>query len=215
MLGGEPCQGLVPEAGELGDRGVCPGGAFFQPGDLFLETGDLGGAGVGSFAGIEEFTEPLLELGAQVGVGAASVKSGAIDVGRRSESLDVTFPAGREVAAEQPGYGGPDLGLVVGELLPAEPHAGSPAASSIRSRTRTARSYSVCRRARSVFWARPSWPRNVLVFSACCSQTGRWQGWCVACGQRAESHIPMSGLSPAWSPASLRQSARDGSVNQQ
>ena len=31
----------------------------------------------------------------------------------------------------------------------------------------------------------PSWPRKVLVRSACSAQTGRWCWWWVACGQRA------------------------------
>ena len=61
----------------------------------------------------------------------------------------------------------------------------------------------------------PSWPMKVFVRSACSAQTGRWLWWWVACGQRAESHIPISGRSAAGVPASLRQSARDGSVNQQ
>ena len=62
--------------------------------------------------------------------------------------------------------------------------------------------------------ARPSWPRNVRVLSACSAQTGRWTGWWVAWGQRAESHIPIRGLSAPGVPASRRQSAREGSVNQ-
>lgn len=49
--------------------------------------------------------------------------------------------------------------------------------------------------------------------SACSAQIGRWQGWWVACGQRAESHIPTGGWSAVGVPASLRQSAREGSVN--
>jgi hypothetical protein len=36
----------------------------------------------------------------------------------------------------------------------------------------------------------------------------------VACGQGAESHIPVSGRSAVAVPARRRQSARDGSVNQ-
>ena len=83
MLGGEPGQGLVPEAGEFADRGFCPGESFFQPGDLVFEAGGLGVAGVGPFAGVKEFFEPLFELGAQVGVGAAAVEGGAVDAGRR------------------------------------------------------------------------------------------------------------------------------------
>src|SRR6266702_2080760 len=169
MLGGEPGQGLAAESGEFADRGVCLGEAFFQPGDLVFEAGDLGVAGVGLFAGIAEFFEPLFELGAEVGVGAAAVEGGAVDAGRDGEGLDVAFPAGRDAAVQEPGHGCPDLRLVAGELLPAESHPGSPAAaaSSIRARTRAARSYSACRRAFSVFCARPSWPRNVWVFSAC------------------------------------------------
>ena len=46
--------------------------------------------------------------------------------------------------------------------------------------------------------------QELLVRSACSAQTGRWQGWWVAWGQRAESHIPISGRSAAGVPASLR-----------
>src|SRR6266581_8272456 len=151
-------------------------GFLAQPGDLVIEAGDLGVAGVGLFAGIAEFFEPLFELGAEVGVGAAAVEGGAVDAGRDGEGLDVAFPAGRDAAVQEPGHGCPDLRLVVRELLPAEPHPASPAASSIRARTRAARSYSACRRFLSVFRVGPSCPRNVLVFSACSAQTGRWQG---------------------------------------
>jgi len=44
---------------------------------------------------------------------------------------------------------------------------------------------------------------------------GRWTSWWVACGHRAESHMPVSGRVAVGVPASLRQRARDGSVNQQ
>ena len=37
----------------------------------------------------------------------------------------------------------------------------------------------------------------------------------VACGQRPESHMPIIGRSADAVPASFRQSAREGSVNQQ
>src|SRR5260370_834446 len=89
--------------------------------------------------------EALVGLGAQVRVGTSAVEGGAVDAGCACEGLDVAFPAGRDVAVQEPGHGRPDLRLVVGELLPAEPHSGSPAASSMRARTRAARSYSACR----------------------------------------------------------------------
>ena len=56
---------------------------------------------------------------------------------------------------------------------------------------------------------------NAVVLATASAQTGRWQGWWVAWGQRAESHIPASGLPAPGVPAVFRQSARDGSVNQQ
>src|ERR1700730_5844030 len=120
MLGGEPGQGLVTEVGEVADRGVRLREAVLQPADLVLETGDLSVAGIGALADIAELLKLLLELSAQVRVRTGAVESGAVDAGRGGEGLDVAFPSGRDVAVEQPGYGRPDLRLVVGELLPAE-----------------------------------------------------------------------------------------------
>jgi hypothetical protein len=56
---------------------------------------------------------------------------------------------------------------------------------------------------------------NTLAVSRESSQTGRWHGWCVACEQRAESHIPASGRSASGVPDSRRHSALAGSMNQQ
>jgi hypothetical protein len=56
---------------------------------------------------------------------------------------------------------------------------------------------------------------NTVALVAASAHTGRWQEWWVACGQRAESHSRASGLPALGVPASLRRSARDGSMNQQ
>ena len=64
------------------------GEAFFGPGDLVFEASCLGVAGVGPFAGVKEFSEPLFELGAQVGVGTAAVEGGSVKRERILTSLD-------------------------------------------------------------------------------------------------------------------------------
>ena len=142
MLGGEPGQGLSPELGEAGDGAGCLGEAFPELGDLVLEPFGLGVAGIGLLAGLLDVLELLLELLAQAGVRAAAVEGGAVDAGLAGEGLDVALPAGRDVAAQEAAHGRPDPRLVVQELLAGEPHRGLPAAaaSSIRSRTRAARS---------------------------------------------------------------------------
>ena len=56
---------------------------------------------------------------------------------------------------------------------------------------------------------------NAVVLVTVPAQPGRWQGWWVACGQRAESHIPASGLPAVGVPASLGPGAPDGSMNRQ
>lgn len=58
-------------------------------------------------------------------------------------------------------------------------------------------------------------PMKTRLLSALEAHTGRWQLWWVAYEHRAESHMPIKGLSAFGVPASLRHSARAGSVNQQ
>lgn len=58
-------------------------------------------------------------------------------------------------------------------------------------------------------------PRKVAVVAAHVAQTSRCWEWMVACGQRAASQSPASGLAAVGVPASFRQSALAGSVNQQ
>src|ERR1017187_1814211 len=220
VLSGQPGQGSGSEAGELGDRFVAAADAVFESGDLGFQPADLGVTRVGRVAGLADSCQPGFELLAQMGVGAGAVEGGAVHSRFVSEGFDVAFPAGRDLPAKEPVDGGPDPGLVLVALLCAESHVFSPvavvwAAASISERTRAARSYSACSRVLSVLRVGPRLPRNALVLSACSAQTGRGPGWWVACGQRAESHIPASGLSACGVPASFRQSARDGSVNQQ
>src|SRR6266487_1861598 len=133
------------------------GGALAECLDFFFLPGDLGVAGVGCVPGLADSVEAVFEFFAEPGVGAGAEERGAVDAGFASEGLDVAFPAGREVAAQQLVHGLADAGFAGVPLLGAEPHgqcsglvvAGG-AAASMAAITRTARSYSACSRARSV-----------------------------------------------------------------
>ena len=77
------------------------------------------------------------------------------------------------------------------------------------------RSRSAVRRVFSVLWLRPIDSMKTCLVLTLSAQTGRWQGWWVAYGQRAESHMPASGFVAFGVPASFRHSALAGSMNQQ
>ena len=114
--------------------------------DLGLQPVDLGISGVGQVAGCAHGLQLCLELLAKVGVGTAPVEGGAINGGRGGQGLDVAFPTGWDVTAQEPVDGVPDPGFVVLALLSAESHVYSPVviglAASISASTRAARSYS-------------------------------------------------------------------------
>jgi hypothetical protein len=51
-------------------------------------------------------------------------------------------------------------------------------------------------------------PRNTVELATDCSHTGRWHGWCVACGQRAESLSDLNGLPISVRIQSVRRESR-------
>src|SRR5260370_33070733 len=153
----------------------------------------------------------------------AAVEGGAGDPGVAGEGADVAAAAGGDVAGQQCRGGGADalFGLLPGVVGGGHGHS-LPVwrlpvwrAASMASTTRWARSRSACRRACSVLRVRPSWPRNTVPLDTVPAQTARCCWWWVACGQRAESHMPISGASAPGVPARMRHSARLGSLNPQ
>jgi hypothetical protein len=154
------------------------GESLLELGDLCLEPGDLGFPRVGDLSGLLRGPQAAFEVGAEVGIGAGAVERGAVASGLAGEGLDVALAAARDLASQEPVHGGPDAVLVLGPLGCGDPHAGSLSgvvvlAASFSVRTRIARSYSLCRRLRSVLRVVPSWPRKVFVRSACSLQMGR------------------------------------------
>src|SRR5207248_10773351 len=122
--------------------------------------------------------------------------------------------AGRDVAAQQPVGGGADAVLGLAPLGGTDGHGSFPAAASMAWTTVRARSCSAARRRFSPAGTR-GLPRNVSVVFALPSQIGRWCWWNVACGHRAASESPARGDAAVGVPASFRQRALAGSVNQQ
>ena len=92
-------------------------GARWSSSISFFQPGDLGVPRIGVFAGLADGGEPAFEFVAQAGVGAGAVERGAVDPGFAGEGLDVAFPAGRDVAVQEPVDGSPDPGLVLAALL--------------------------------------------------------------------------------------------------
>src|SRR5712692_256573 len=223
VLGGDAGQRDGLEAGQVSDGGVLAGDPPGEDHDLLGEPGDLGVPGVGMFSGGAHRLEAPFEIFAQGRVGTAAVERGPVDSCEVGQGLDVAPAAGWDVAGDQLVGGGADL-LLVEQALPGRQSHGSsssagseavsPVAASMPAMTASARSRSPCRRARSVRRAGPRLPMKVVVDSACSAQTGRWTAWWVACGHRAESHIPASGVLALGVPASFRHRARDGSANQ-
>jgi hypothetical protein len=62
VLGGEPGQGLLTEAGQLGDQGVLSGEAPSEGVVAVLEAGDLGVARVGAAVCVAERGQAAVEL---------------------------------------------------------------------------------------------------------------------------------------------------------
>jgi hypothetical protein len=81
VLRGQSGEGLGAEVGELVDRAVRLGQALFERGVFVFEVSDLSIAWVGFLVGVLESGQSLLELDAEVGVGAVAVKGGAVDAG--------------------------------------------------------------------------------------------------------------------------------------
>ena len=187
MLGGEPGQGLAAESREFADRGVCLCETLLQPGDLVLGPGSMGVAGVRALSGIAGVVRGAVRTRCAGGVGRLPYKAVWSTLASRAGS-DVVFPAGRDVAVQEPAPWRPDLASLSASSLPAESIQVLLALRSarIRARTRTARSYSASRRFLSLP-CRPS-ERALLVCSACSAQTGRWRGWCVAWGSGGVAH---------------------------
>src|SRR5213076_1128501 len=114
------------------------------------------------------------------------------------EGAQVASTTGGDDALQQAVHRGPDalLGLAAG--LVGDSHSGAFVedrfAASISSTTRWARSRSACNRWRSAVRPRPMVPRKTVWVCTACAHTDRCWAWCVAWGQRAESHIATSGL---------------------
>src|SRR6516165_9789966 len=178
--------------------------------------------GSGGAAGRGRSGHVAFELLFEVRVGAVEGRAG--HAGPAGQGGDVAAAAVGDVAGQQRGRGGADallglLPLVVGDGHGTHPPSagagGSVWAASMASTTRWARSTSACRRACSVLRVRPGMPRNTVPLATVPAHTSRCRRWWVACGQRAESHMPISGASASVRPARIRHSARLGSTNQQ
>jgi hypothetical protein len=79
VLGGQPCQGLGAEVGELVDRGVCLREQGFELVDIGPKPVDLRCLRVGGVPIALGLPKPLLEFDAQVCVGPVAVEGGAVD----------------------------------------------------------------------------------------------------------------------------------------
>src|SRR6266487_6684996 len=160
--------------------------------------------------------QTTLELLLEVTVGA--VKRSTRYPSFLGQGLDVAASAGRDLATQQPVDCRADAVLVLPPPCGADRHRPSlsagAGASSLASTTRCARSCSVVRRVFSPTGIR-GLPRKVSVVFAQPAQTFRCSAWKVAWGQRAASPRPANGLVAVGVPASFRQSALPGSVNQQ
>ncbi|MYR83348.1 hypothetical protein K7395_00105 [Streptomyces filamentosus] len=99
MLGCQLGEGRAAEIREVLDFLLRPVESFLEFVVFCLEPGDLGLARVGDLAGILHRLESSFELDAEVSVGAGAVERGAVDGGLAGEGLDVTFSAGRDLAA--------------------------------------------------------------------------------------------------------------------
>src|SRR5271157_3801100 len=180
---------------------------------LVLEPDDLRGSRIRQVAVGLHLGEAAGEFVLEVPV--AAVEGGAGDAGFTRQRGDIAAAAGRDLPAKQPVHGGADAVLGLAPLDTADCHWRSLAAAwSMAAATWLARSCSAARRFFSPAGMR-GLPRKTSVVVAQPAQASRCSGWKVACGQRAASHIPASGWSAVGVPASLRQSALAGLVNQQ
>jgi len=122
VLAGELGERAVLEVTQIGDRVVAVGKTLPERGDLVLEAGDLCVTAVGEVAGLLAGLEPGLELLAEMVVGPGAVEGGTVHGCFAGEGFDVTFAAGRDLAAEELVHDGPDPGLVPLALFCADAH---------------------------------------------------------------------------------------------
>ena len=122
VLGSDPGQGLASEVGEILDCRIRLGKIGFELFDFCFEAFDLSDSRVRGFSGLLQLLEPVLEFGAQVGVGAGAVEGGAVDPGLECEGLDIAVAAGWDLAAQQPVHGGADAVLVLDALGGSDSH---------------------------------------------------------------------------------------------
>jgi len=163
-----------------------------------LECGDLRVTRIGVLPAGRGLRDLLFELLLQAGI--AAVEGGAGHAGLAGQGGDVTVAAGRDVAGQQPGGRGTDALLDLAALLAGDTHGYLPpgsAAASMASTTRWALSSSAFSRVCSILRVRPSMPRNTMFAATVPAHTSRWRGWWVAWEQRAESHMPISGVPAA------------------
>lgn len=92
MLRRQPGQCMVAEVCELFDDLFCSSQPFSELAVLGLEPIDLRDLRVGDLSGFLQALKTVLELDAQVCVGAVAVEGGAVDGGLLSEGLDVAVP---------------------------------------------------------------------------------------------------------------------------